>query len=81
MMVSCFRINDRVISANSVSLEGVDYATAVQVITSQIMCGRCKKFSICKSMEDTKLFCKPISRKLFDNDNKIVEIILTENYY
>ena len=31
-MVLCFRINDRVISANSVSLEGVDYATAVQVI-------------------------------------------------
>ena len=26
-----FRINDRVISANNVSLEGVDYATAVQV--------------------------------------------------
>ena len=25
-------INDRVISANSVSLEGVDYATAVQVL-------------------------------------------------
>ena len=30
-MLPCFRINDRVISANSVSLEGVDYATAVQV--------------------------------------------------
>ena len=27
-----FRINDRVISANNVSLEGVDYATAVQVL-------------------------------------------------
>ena len=27
-----YRINDRVISANSVSLEGVDYATAVQVL-------------------------------------------------
>ncbi len=27
-----FRINDRVISANGVSLEGVDYATAVQVL-------------------------------------------------
>ena len=26
------RINDRVISANNVSLEGVDYATAVQVL-------------------------------------------------
>ncbi len=26
------RINDRVISANGVSLEGVDYATAVQVL-------------------------------------------------
>ena len=31
VMLPCFRINDRVISANSVSLEGVDYATAVQV--------------------------------------------------
>ena len=32
--VDCFsfRINDRVISANSSSLEGVDYATAVQVL-------------------------------------------------
>ena len=27
-----FRINDRVISANNISLEGVDYATAVQVL-------------------------------------------------
>ena len=27
-----FRINDRVVSANNVSLEGVDYATAVQVL-------------------------------------------------
>ena len=27
-----FRINDRVISANGISLEGVDYATAVQVL-------------------------------------------------
>ena len=33
-MIFCnpFRINDRVISANNVSLEGVDYATAVQVL-------------------------------------------------
>ena len=28
----CFRINDRVISANNISLEGVDYAGAVQVL-------------------------------------------------
>ena len=31
-MVKCFRINDRVISAGGASLEGVDYATAVQVL-------------------------------------------------
>jgi len=30
-MLSFCRINDRVISANNISLEGVDYATAVQV--------------------------------------------------
>ena len=30
--MNLFRINDRVISANNVSLEGVDYATAVQVL-------------------------------------------------
>ena len=29
---SFFRINDRVISANNISLEGVDYAGAVQVL-------------------------------------------------
>ncbi len=29
---SFFRINDRVISANGIPLEGVDYATAVQVL-------------------------------------------------
>lgn len=31
-LFSFFRINDRVISANGISLEGVDYATAVQVL-------------------------------------------------
>lgn len=30
-MLLC-RVNDRVISANGISLEGVDYATAVQVL-------------------------------------------------
>ena len=40
-MVLCFRINDRVISANSVSLEGVDYATAVQVIHIFFITLRC----------------------------------------
>ena len=32
LKVSIFRINDRVITANNNSLEGVDYATAVQVL-------------------------------------------------
>jgi hypothetical protein len=32
----CCRINDRVISANNISLEGVDYATAVQVIKETV---------------------------------------------
>ena len=32
IFIYIFRINDRVISANNVSLEGVDYATAVQVL-------------------------------------------------
>ena len=31
-LISFFSINDRVISANNVSLEGVDYGTAVQVL-------------------------------------------------
>ena len=32
LKISIFRINDRVITANNNSLEGVDYATAVQVL-------------------------------------------------
>ena len=32
MFLSFSRINDRVISANGIPLEGVDYATAVQVL-------------------------------------------------
>lgn len=32
MLIVFFRVNDRVISANGISLEGVDYATAVQVL-------------------------------------------------
>lgn len=32
MNLNCCSINDRVISANNLSLEGVDYATAVQVL-------------------------------------------------
>lgn len=31
-----FRINDRVISANGISLENVDYATAVQVLRDSV---------------------------------------------
>lgn len=28
----CFRVNDRIMSANGVSLDNVEYATAVQVL-------------------------------------------------
>nr|CAD7440587.1 unnamed protein product [Timema bartmani] len=31
-MNSCFRVNDRIFSANNISLENVEYATAVQVL-------------------------------------------------
>lgn len=30
--IICFRVNDRIISANGISLENVEYATAVQVL-------------------------------------------------
>ena len=38
------RINDRVISANNVSLEGVDYATAVQVLFQKITLQNSKRY-------------------------------------